>query len=340
MAYCIKVRKKNAEKAKRYLVRNGLFNRGYKVFSRKSFIYFPILHVPNGKDAKVLKTLGSVEVEDFERSSIKSYRDLLTEEFRDIEKLPTGYDLLGNIAVIDAEAGDAKKIARIVIRVNKGVETVVRKAGAVTGLYRTRRYLHVLGKKNFISRYKENNCLFVFDIRKVFFSTRLAYERQRISKLVKKDEQVIVMFAGVGPFAIEIAKAMPSSKVIAMELNKHAYEAMLNNIKLNHVENVIPELGDVNRLAARHKNFADRIVMPLPKDSYNFLGAVLAVAKPNCIVHYYTFGSKESAFEDSEKRLREFFNMHGVKIRIVGKRVVRPYSAKEVEIVMDFKLVK
>lgn len=340
MTYCIKVHRENAEKAKRYLIRNGLFNRGYRVFSRKSFIYFPILHTPKGNDAKVLKQLGSIESETFEESITKSYKEMLIEEFKGIDNLPTGYDLIGNIAVIDADAGKAKKIAKIIKSINKGVETVVRKGGAVAGVYRTRRYVHVLGKMNFVARYKENNCLFVFDIRKAFFSTRLAYERQRISKLVKRDEHVVVMFAGVGPFAIEIAKAVPSSRVIAMELNKYAYKSMLDNIKLNHVRNVAPELGDVKKLVVKHKGFADRIVMPLPKDSYKFLGTVLTLAKPKCIVHYYTFGKKESAFEDNENMLRDFFEAKGLKVKVISKRVVRPYSAKEIEIVIDFVLSK
>ena len=40
-------------------------------------------------------------------------------------------------------------------------------------------------------------------------------------------------FAGVGPFAIEIAKSHPRASVLAIELNPSAYGYMLKNIRLN-----------------------------------------------------------------------------------------------------------
>ncbi len=40
------------------------------------------------------------------------------------------------------------------------------------------------------------------------------------------------------------------------------------------------------------------------------------------------------------KRIKRFIHNNGIKIRILNNRVVRPYSAKEIEIVIDFKIIK
>jgi len=334
---CLIVEKRNAEKAKKYLLKHNMLNKGYKVFGKESFIYFPIL---SGSSEKELKRFGTLGYASFEESKAridykKELEKILSKANGEMTK---GYDLLGNIAIVDAEPKVAKQIGKLILSLNKNVETVLRKASAVKGKYRTRSYAYVAGKRNYIAHYKENGCIFEFDVRRVFFSPRLAYERQRIASQVKDGERVIVMFAGVGPFAIEIAKKVPSAKVIAIELNKYAYKYMLRNIQLNKVESVEPVLGDVKRVAREYRNFADRIVMPLPKESHSFLDAAYEVAKQKAIVHYYTFVPRDS--NNARSLLLSFFKKMNANIKILNERVVRPYSAKEVEVVIDFMLSK
>ncbi|MGH2639847.1 MAG: methyltransferase, partial [Rhabdochlamydiaceae bacterium] len=162
----------------------------------------------------------------------------------------------------------------------------------------------------------------------------------RITPLVKDREDVMVMFAGVGPFAIEIAKAHPKTDVVAIELNKNAYKYMLENIKLNKVPNVRAVNGNVKTVSKRFDGFADRIVMPTPTSSLMFLDQAVKVAKKRCIVHIYAFGSSESAYDDVYGRIKEHAKENGYRIRLLLKRAVRPYSAKEVEIVLDYLIRK
>jgi len=333
---CLIVEKRNAEKAKKYLLKHNMLNKGYKVFGNESFIYFPILSQKGEKELKRFGTLGYAYFE--ERKAIDYKKELEKILSKAEGEAAKGYDLLGNIAIIDAEPKLAKQIGRLILSLNKNVETVLRKTSTVKGRYRTRSYAHVAGKRNYIAHYKENGCIFEFDVRKVFFSPRLAYERQRIAAQVRRGEHVVVMFAGVGPFAIEIAKRVPSAKVIAIELNRYAYKYMLRNIQLNKVKNVKPVLGDVKRVAREYRNFADRIVMPLPKESHSFLDAAYEVAKQKAIVHYYTFVPRDS--NNASSLLLSFSRKMNASIKVLNERIVRPYSAKEVEIVIDFMLSK
>jgi tRNA (guanine37-N1)-methyltransferase len=159
-------------------------------------------------------------------------------------------------------------------------------------------------------------------------------------RLVKPGETVIVMFAGVGPFAIEIARAQKTSRVIAMELNRVAVAAMKKNIALNRATNVLPVLGDAKRNAAKYAGKADRVVMPLPKEGKNFLDAALKAAKANATIHFYFFGSTTTAFLNAQRLIRESAKRNGCKSRTVFKRIVRPYSHNEVEVVLDCRITR
>ena len=55
------------------------------------------------------------------------------------------------------------------------------------------------------------------------------------------------MFAGVGPFAITLAKT--ASLVVASDLNPKAIGLMLENLEKNRVKNVLPLLADARHLA-------------------------------------------------------------------------------------------
>jgi len=246
-----------------------------------------------------------------------------------------GYDLYGNIAVIDAMPSVAKALGRKIMLQNKNVETVLRKGGAVKGRYRTRKFIYVTGKRNYIATYRENGCVFRFDVRKTFFSTRLAYERKRVSSLVRDGERVVVMFAGVGPFSIEIAKSHRRCSVVSIELNKAASRYAAENAKLNKTPNVVVEQGSVDMFADKYAGFADRIIMPLPKGAASFLPTALEMCASRCTIHYYAFcRAKETKLVIA--KLRDFFTSRGRKFSLIGHRVVRPYSAREVEIVVDF----
>ncbi len=253
-----------------------------------------------------------------------------------------GYDILGNIAVIDFDGTRAmeKEFARQILERHRGVSTVLAKAGAVKGKYRTREFRHVLGKKNFTADYRENGCEFRFDVRKTFFSNRLSFERARITGLVGKKEKVMVLFSGIGPFAIEIAKAHRDAAVVGIELNRYASNAANDNIRINKVTNVHLVNGDVKTASNKYANFADRVIVLMPKQSLEFLDEILTVSKKRAKVHLYAFGASDTAYATVAKALKLHASQNGYRIREDSRRVVRPYSAREVEIVIDYTIRK
>ncbi len=269
------------------------------------------------------------------------YRELLRKGLKDeYDSSVRGYDVLGSIAVIGERGKRGRVIADAVMKINKNVKTVVSKAGAVKGRYRKREFEFVAGERNFIADYKENGCTFRFDIRKTFFSSRLSFERKRITELSRDNEHVVVMFAGIGPFAIEIAKRNRNSEIVAVELNRDSYKYMLENIRINKTANVEPILGDAKSIVEGMADWADRIVMPLPMSADKFLKSAIIAARNGCIIHYYSFGNSADPFSESGRMARELAKSMGFTARVVGKRVVRPYSKDTSEIVLDIRIGK
>ena len=340
---CIRANKKNAEATRAYLNVHKLMDKQHKVVRRNSFIYFPVSRIDD-KAMQELAALGAKRSKmQFTRSSVrKEYRQTLLREigYSEYDKITKSYDLIGDTAIIDESGKNARKLAQVIMSVNKNVKRVIRKNGAVSGIYRTRKFSHVAGEHGYTVRYRENGIILQLDIRKSFFSPRLSYERKRISGLAKDFENVVVLFAGVGPFALLIAKEHKNSNVVAIELNKSAYDSMLYNIRINRLSNVVPVLGDAKKEARKYRKFADRIVMPLPKDAYNFLGSANEMARDGCVVHYYAFSKSKDPYSLHMKRIHSFFSKHGKAVRFSSKRIVRTYSASEVEIVLDFRVFR
>jgi hypothetical protein len=68
---------------------------------------------------------------------------------------------------------------------------------------------------------------------KVYWNSRLHHEHARIVGLLKKEDVVADMMAGIGPFALPAGKR--GIKVYANDLNPNSYSSMVTNIKLNKV---------------------------------------------------------------------------------------------------------
>lgn len=252
------------------------------------------------------------------------------------------YDILGSTAIIEVRGNrkDEKKAAKNLMQFDSRIKTILVKAGPVSGEYRTRKLRYVLGIKKYNVEYKENGCIFAFDPRKTFFSSRLSFERSRILSLSKDGENVIVMFSGIGPFAIEIAKKNKNSNVAGIESNPYASKCMEKNIKSNKLTNAISESGDVRKFSKKYANFADRIIMPLPWSSMEFLDVAEKMAGPQCTIHIYVFGKTETVLKDSWKKIREHARKSKFSTSMLSSRTVRTYSSSEIEIVIDYLLKK
>jgi tRNA (guanine37-N1)-methyltransferase len=115
---------------------------------------------------------------------------------------------------------------------------------------------------------------------------------------------------------------------------------MRENIKLNKCERTIEAVeGDAREVVLRsYRNFADRILMTLPKSADKFLDVAFAGAKNGCIVHVYGFAAEEKAYSELEEKIAAAAKEAKRKFEIINRKVVRPYAPRIVQVVIDFKV--
>jgi tRNA (guanine37-N1)-methyltransferase len=275
------------------------------------------------------------------KKNVKGNLKELLRAYMDIEKIklvPNSFDIIGHIAILEFPDELKKEkilIAKVLLDVHKNIQTVLEKSSERTGIYRVREYKFLAGKKKFETVHKEFGCKFKLNPKKVYFSPREITERQRIADQVKPGEKVLVMFSGVGPFSIIIAKRQSKAEVVGVEINKDAVKYAKENVILNRLSNVKNYLGDVRKVCPKLKQKFNRIVMPLPLGAENFLDVAVKCLKKNGIIHFYNWGDEDRLFSNASKVLRKKMKGLNKKYRVIGKRRVLPYAPHKWKVCLD-----
>jgi len=187
------------------------------------------------------------------------------------------FDVLGSVAIFrfpkEYKNSDKKVFAERLLKKNNSIKTVLEKEGRIKGRLRKITTKYLAGEKTKEILYRENNCTFRFNIDTTYFSPRLSNERKEISEMIKKNEEVLVMFAGVGPFSIVIAKNSKAKAIFSNEINREANKYSQLNVERNKVKDKVELLpGDIKKIVSKlGKKKFDVIVMPRPQLKETFL---------------------------------------------------------------------
>lgn len=337
MVLCLKVERQKAEKERKRLAEKGLLDGSYVPARDLQCVYFPVRGQPSGMKL-VQKRLKKRQ--EFAKPLSAELEGRLTPEER--AELVKSFDIVGDIAVIEVPPllrGKEKLIAAAIMKQQHGVKVVAKKTGGTAGEFRIRPVKVVAGEKRTRTIYREAGCLFELDLNKAYFTPRLGTERGRIAALVKPGEKVLIPFAGVGPFAIRVAKKEPSAQVVGIELNPDAAGFFRKNVARNRLKNCEAMEGDVAKLLpGKHRGWADRLAMPLPKDASHFLASCILCLKKGGILHYYSFGEAPDYYSKAESDVKRAAARLGRRARIVFRRVVRPYSKGVDQVVVDARV--
>jgi len=202
------------------------------------------------------------------------------------------YDVVGNIAIVKFARGmktrEKKRIAEKILKEKKAVRTVLEKSDKFSGRLRTQKTRWLAGEKTKEALYKENGCIFRLNVDSCYFSPRLASERLEVAKMVRKGEEVLVMFGGVAPFAIVIGKHSKARRIVSVEIGRECSKYALENVNRNKLRNVEIVQGDVRKKVPLLGKF-DRIVMARPNLKDSFLDVGFDAVKKGGVIHYYGF---------------------------------------------------
>ena len=335
----------------------SVINQKYKILYYDEFIFFPL---EENKDLieKVIDSIGNkIEIEIVTKLGIinenykfKSLQDALKGNIPDAyqELIPKSYDLIGSIAIVEFDKFEhiknkelsnyKKEVAKAITLVNKKIITVYEKKSEIMGTYRLRDLALLYGENKSETIYKENNCTFKLDVKKTYFTPRLVFERRRVaSSEIRENELIIDMFAGVGPFSIQIAKNH-DVRVYAFDINPDAYNYLKENIKSNKLKgevipynlNVRDLLNPSDTLGNSLQGKADRIIMNLPERSIEFVDvAGFLMKQSGGILHFYQFSEKPNPIERTIELLNKKLNEFNWLIEeIITSKIVKSYSPK------------
>ncbi len=262
---------------------------------------------------------------------------------------PRAFDVLGSIAIVNFPEGfkqkDKKKFAEKLMKEQKQIKTVLEKKGKIKGRLRKISTMHIAGERTKEVLYRENNCIFRFNVDTTYFSPRLSNERKEIASMIKRDDIVLVMFAGVAPFSIVIAKNSKAKKVFSNEINREANKYAKLNIEINNLEGKVALIpGDIKRIAKRlseEKIKMDVIVMPRPQLKDTFLKEAFALSKGGkngTRIYYYDFcriGEEDLIVE----KIKQEAKNSGRRIKILRMKKAGEIAPYKIRIRVDFVVI-
>ena len=224
---------------------------------------------------------------------------------------PSSYEQIGHVAHFNLRQSHVpygKFIGRIMLdRLQPSIRTVVNKVGEVGGPYRTYKMDLLAGDDDYAVHVIEHGVSLYFDLRNVYWCTRLEGERTYMIENEFKDNQLIAdAFCGVGALCIRAAK-VKGCRIMANDLNPDASlhckdSAIRNGIDIRgkkefqvqcgdasqfimnlgiHAESSSEEEGDDNEVSSpsisnsnNNNNLPDHLLLNFPLDSPSFLNAL------------------------------------------------------------------
>ncbi|NPE29729.1 class I SAM-dependent methyltransferase family protein [Methanococcoides sp. SA1] len=273
---------------------------------------------------------------EFYRSAV-SLKDHLIGIIPDeiMQYVPSGWQLIGDVVIthIPAEIRNYRtEIAEKLLLMNPRCNCVVQDLG-IKGPFREPEREIIIGNKTETIQ-KENGYLFKIDVMKLMFSKGNLAEKRRMSKL-GKDDVVVDMFAGIGYFSIPLAVHGNPKKVYSIELNPVSYGYLLENIRLNHQEDVIEAING-NCKVVTPVGIADRVIMGYVGTTHEYLQqGISAIRKEGGTLHYHETTPECLVFDRPIQRIKDAAAALGRDVEIMGCYHIKKYSPGVWHVVVD-----
>ncbi len=246
--------------------------------------------------------------------------------------LPASYQAIGDICLVKLREFVAKKykhmIGGIILDNFPQFRTVCLQKG-ISGEYRRPDVEVIAGHKNTETMHNELGCRFKIDVAKIMWSKGNHFERQRLLKLVKPDEIILDMFAGIGYWSVILAKHKKVNRIIAVEKNPESFDYLIENICLNKLLNVTAIQNDCRNFTYDKK--ADRIIMGYFPDTLKFLPAALKLSKKGTKIHFHELTNNLEKLKSDIKRFKN--------IKVENIREVKEYSPSKKHYVFDLEVL-
>ena len=324
------VEKPRAEAATESLREEGVYDDGRSVAPHgEGTVALPVTGPPAETDV-----LGVVET-DLPRRT-RGLADLLRERGWGEEELdlaPASWAVVGRVVLVDV--GDAPRpteVGEALLELHGEADTVLARGG-IAGRTREPDVEVLAGEGDTETVHTEHGIRYALDLAAVMFAPGNKAERARMGEIVREDERVFDMFAGIGYFTLPMARA--GADVTATEVNPTAFRYLAENAVLNGVE------GRVSAFRADCRDVAvegvDRVVMGY-YEAWEYLDSALAALRPGGVVHLHEATPEAELWDRPVSRLGEATDRHGRGVEVLDRRVVKSHSPGVEHVVVDARV--
>ncbi len=310
-------------------------------------VALPITEPPT--DTHVREVVHQLEPE-FRKADLET---LLTERGwsdADLGYAPGSWAVIGSVILVRIPDGcpDETEVATALLELHGEANSVLADEGITNageaGTYREPRTRLLAGERDTETIHTEYGIRYALDPQQVMFSPGNQAERVRMGDLVEPDEHVFDMFAGIGYFTLPMAAA--GARVTAAELNPTAFRYLLENARLNEVDDRITASrgdcravvldGDVDRVVmGYYGRAADEESVDRIDEAHEFLPTALEALAPDGVVHYHEATPESRLWERPRERLERAADEVGRGLTIREQRRVKSHSAGVSHVVLD-----
>ncbi|WP_129596298.1 class I SAM-dependent methyltransferase [Methanohalophilus profundi] len=335
--FAVIVPARDTEKIRSELQSRGLLDRSRKFVSRivggESFVEIPVTDLVSGYEIK------RQEQPEFYRQQM-NLKERLSGKMKpeELEKIPSGWQILGNIIVVTISEKIIHRggeIAEELLNMYPFCDTVVRDLGINGSLRQPKRQL-VSGNTT-ETIHKENGCYFKLDVTEVMYSKGNLREKNRMSKL-GNGEIVVDMFAGIGYFTIPMAVHSQPEQIYSIELNPVSFGYLKDNVRLNDVQHIVQPLNG-NCAEVTPKGVADRVIMGYVGGTADYLHvAIDALNKKGGMLHFHEALAENLMFDRPIGQIKKAAKMQGRNVEIMECRSIKKYSPGVWHVVVDARI--
>lgn len=286
--------------------------------------------------------------------------------------VPKSFDVIGDIALLhtmpEGSEEERRAIGEAIMKKNKAIKLCVARTSNLEGTERApgtsgMTIIAGIDRSPLITTHVEYGTMCVVDLERTFFSPRMGPERIRICQQVARGEDVLVLFAGIGMEALQIASRTEARSVVAVEMNPVAVECARRGHRRLQRSKSIKCVGAADRLqiiegdvlevlpTMEQKSF-DRILAPRPKEGAldgdlgsgdcgaPFLDALLPLLKDDGELHWYDFAADHEfpSCERTRKAISDACDRHSLSMKVIHVANAGSVAMRQLRICMDVKV--
>ncbi len=330
---------RRAEEVRQDLHRRGLVDRTVRMMKRGGDVLIPLTTaLPQEWAGQGVRTeeLAQLEARPPPQNPQEELRMRMTRYHVPLELIPTKWERFGDVIVIrlNDRARDFGSRIGTAFAETFDVQAVVEDVSGVHGVLRTPE-VRILWGRGLEVEHLEGGVRYRFDVAKIMFSSGNLPERTSIASKVREKSTVVDLFAGIGYFTLPVALYARPARVYACELSPVAFHYLVENVRLNRADTVVPLPGDCRETAPR--GVADVVLMG-HFSAIDYLDVAFDCLRGAGLVVYHELCPKEQFPTGPLGHLTEAARNRWYDVESVRSRILKSYAPGIVHAVLEARV--